>query len=183
MSELPERIVTIFGGSKCRDLDPEYAQARRVGQLLAEAGYTICTGGYLGVMEAASRGAREAGGRVLGIVMNQFKAEPNRYLTDKVATPHFYERLQRLITRSVGFVAIRGGMGTVTELSLVWNKIQTGVIEPRPLVLLGDCWPPIVREWQRHLAVSERDIAALDFAGTAEEAVSIIKEKSQGVVI
>ena len=183
MSASAERIVTIFGGSKCGDNDPEYAQARRVGQLLAEAGYTICTGGYLGVMEAASRGAREAGGRVLGIVMNQFKAEPNRYLTDKVATPHFYERLQLLITRSVGFIAIRGGMGTVTELSLVWNKIQTGVIDPRPLVLLGECWPPIVREWQRHLAVSERDVESLDFAMTAEEAVSIIQQKSQGVVV
>lgn len=181
MIETPERIVTIFGGSKCREFEPEYTQARRVGKLLAEAGYTICTGGYLGVMEAASRGAREQGGRVLGIVMNQFKAEPNRYLTDKVATPHFYERLQRLITRSVGFVAIRGGMGTVTELSLVWNKIQTRVIEPRPLVLLGECWPPIVREWQRHLAVSDADVAALDFASTPEEAVAIIKEKSQGV--
>jgi len=116
MSASPERIVTIFGGSKCCEADPEYTQARRVGELLAEAGYTICTGGYLGVMEAASRGARDRGGRVVGIVMNQFKAEPNRYLTDKVATPHFYERLQRLITRSVGFIAIRGGMGTVTEL-------------------------------------------------------------------
>ncbi len=183
MSETEERIVTIFGGSKCRESDPEYAQARQVGQLLAEAGFTICTGGYLGVMEAASRGAREAGGRVFGIVMNQFKAEPNRYLTDKVATPHFYERLQHLITRSVGFIAIRGGMGTVTELSLVWNKIQTHVIEPRPLVLLGGCWPPVVRQWQEHLAVNDVDVAALDFASTPEEAVAIIKEKSQGVVI
>src|SRR5882757_1678318 len=180
-SEAPERIVTIFGGAKCRELDPEYAVARRVGQLLAEAGYTICTGGYLGVMEAASRGAHERGGRVLGIVMDQFKGEPNRYLTDKVATPHFYERLQRLITRSVGFIAIRGGMGTVTELSLVWNKIQTRVIEPRPLVLLGECWPPVVKAWQLSLAVSDSDVAALDFANTPEEAVEIIKVKSQGV--
>jgi len=59
------------------------------------------------------------GGRVFGIVMNQFKSEPNRYLTDKVATDHFYDRLQNLITRSVGFVALRGGMGTVTEVSRV----------------------------------------------------------------
>src|SRR6266850_2156037 len=183
MTDIPERIVTIFGGSKCSESDTEYVQARRAGELLAQSGFTICTGGYLGVMEAASRGAREAGGRVLGIVMNQFKAEPNRFLTDKVATPHFYERLQRLITRSVGFIAIRGGMGTVTELSLVWNKIQTKVIEPRPLVLLGDCWPPIVREWQQHLAVSDNDVAALDFAKTPEEAVSIIKEKSKGVIL
>ena len=134
--ELPERIVTFLAEPSVVKLIAEYAQARRVGEMLADAGYTICTGGYLGVMEAASRGAHERGGRVLGIVMNQFKAEPNRYLTDKVATPHFYERLQQLITRSVGFIAIRGGMGTVTELSLVWNKIQTSVIGPRPLVLL-----------------------------------------------
>jgi len=183
MIEIPERIVTIFGGSKCQESDPEYGQARRVGQLLAQSGFTICTGGYLGVMEAASRGARESGGRVLGIVMNQFKSEPNRYLTDKVATPHFYERLQRLITRSVGFIAIRGGMGTVTELSLVWNKIQTKVIGPRPLVLLGDCWLPVVEQWQKSLAVSDSDVAVLDFAGTPEEAVDIVKAKSQGVEI
>jgi uncharacterized protein (TIGR00725 family) len=181
MTDVPERIVTIFGGSKCSESDPEYLQAMRVGNLLAVAGFTICTGGYLGVMEAASRGARESGGRVLGIVMNQFKAEPNRFLTDKVATPHFYERLQRLITRSVGFIAIRGGMGTVTELSLVWNKIQTRVIGPRPLVLLGDCWRPVVEQWQKYLAVSDSDVAALDFATTPEEAVEIIKVKSQGV--
>ncbi|MFL6209003.1 MAG: LOG family protein [Pyrinomonadaceae bacterium] len=176
-----ERIVTIFGGSKCGEESEEYAQARRVGQLLAEAGFTICTGGYLGVMEAASRGAHERGGRVLGIVMNQFKAEPNRYLTDKVASAHFYERLQNLIMRSVGFIAIRGGMGTVTELSLVWNKLQTRVIDPRPLVLLGDCWPPVVAAWRKHLVVSEQDVSILDFARTAEEAVQIIVEKSEGV--
>jgi uncharacterized protein (TIGR00730 family) len=178
-----ERIVTIFGGAKCAEGSAEYAQARLAGQLLADGGFTICTGGYLGVMEAASRGARERGGRVLGIVMNQFKSEPNRYLTDKVASAHFYERLQHLITRSVGFIAIRGGMGTVTELSLVWNKIQTRVIEPRPLVLLGDCWRPVVDCWREHLAVSEADVAMLDFAATPEEAVAIISEKSKGVVI
>ncbi|HVS21329.1 MAG TPA: LOG family protein [Pyrinomonadaceae bacterium] len=178
-----ERIVTIFGGSKCRESDLEYSQARRVGELLADAGFTICTGGYLGVMEGASRGAHGRGGRVLGITMSQFKSEPNRYLTDKVATPHFYERLQQLITRSVGFIALRGGMGTVTEVSLVWNKLQTRVIDSRPLVLLGDCWPPIVREWQRYLAVSDDDVKALDFAGTPEEAVAIINQKSKSVVV
>jgi uncharacterized protein (TIGR00730 family) len=178
-----ERIVTIFGGSKCGEDSAEYGAARRVGQLLAEAGFTICTGGYLGVMEAASRGAHERGGRVLGIVMNQFKKEPNRYLTDKVASAHFYERLQNLITRSVGFIAIRGGMGTVTELSLVWNKLQTHVIEPRPLVLLGDCWPPVVAMWRQQLVVSEQDVTLLDFAETAEEAVAIIIEKSKGVSV
>lgn len=177
-----ERIVTIFGGSKCRETDLEYAQALRVGELLADAGFTICTGGYAGVMEAASRGARERGGRVIGVTMNQFKSEPNRYLTSKIASEHFYERLQRLITQSVGYVVLRGGMGTVTELSLVWNKLQTRVLDPRPLVLLGECWPPIVKEWQRHLVVSDADVQMLNFAGTPEEAVAIINGKAARVV-
>src|SRR5918998_5922623 len=168
MSTTQERIVTIFGGSKCGEDCAEYAEARRAGQLLAEAGITICTGGYLGVMEAASRGASERGGRVLGILMNQFKAEPNRYLTDKVASAHFYERLQNLIERSVGFVALRGGAGTVTELSLVWNKLQTRVIEPRPLVLLGESWPPIIESFRQNLVVGEQDTALLHFVNTPE---------------
>jgi uncharacterized protein (TIGR00730 family) len=178
-----DRIVTIFGGSRCGENSPEYKEAEQLGACLAEAGFTICTGGYLGVMEAASRGAREKGGRVFGIVMNQFKKEPNRYLTDKVASQHFYERLQNLIDRSVGFVALRGGMGTVTEISLVWNKFQTGVLEKRPLVLLGDCWKNVVQSWQENLVVSDKDVALLDFADTVEEACDIIMKKSKGVKI
>ena len=183
MIETTDKIVTIFGGSRCNENSPEYQEAKEVGGRLAEAGFTICTGGYLGVMEAASRGAREKGGRVLGIVMNQFKSEPNRFLTDKVATDHFYDRLQNLITRSVGFVALRGGMGTVTEISLVWNKLQTGVLEKRPLVLVGDCWKQVVAAWQENLVVSDSDVSYLDFAETAEDACRIIIEKSKGVVI
>jgi uncharacterized protein (TIGR00730 family) len=178
-----DKIVTIFGGSRCNENSPEYAEAKEVGGRLADAGFTICTGGYLGVMEAASRGARERGGRVLGIVMNQFKSEPNRFLTDKVATNHFYDRLQNLIVRSVGFVALRGGMGTVTEISLVWNKLQTGVIERRPLVLLGDGWKNVVNCWQENLVVSDADVSLLDFAGNAERACQIIIEKSKGVKV
>lgn len=178
-----DKIVTIFGGSRCGENSPEYAEAKELGARLADAGFTICTGGYLGVMEAASRGARERGGRVFGVVMNQFKSEPNRYLTDKVATDHFYDRLQNLIVRSVGFVALRGGMGTVTEISLVWNKLQTRVLERRPLVLLGKNWKNVVDCWQENLVVSDSDVALLDFAETAESACRIIIEKSKGVKI
>lgn len=183
LSNSDEKIVTIFGGSKCTEDSPEYAEAMELGSRLAEAGFTICTGGYLGIMEAASRGAREKGGRVLGIVMNQFKHEPNRFLTDKVATDHFYDRLQNLISRSVGFVALRGGMGTVTEISLVWNKLTTGVIGRRPLVLLGECWKPIIAAWQAHLVVSDRDTSFLDLADDAKTAAGIIAEKSRGVTL
>lgn len=178
-----DKIVTIFGGSRCGENSAEYQQAKELGAKLAEAGFTICTGGYLGVMEAASRGARESGGRVFGIVLNQFKGEPNRYLTDKVATNHFYERLQNLIERSVGFVALRGGMGTVTEISLVWNKLQTGNLKKRPLVLLGDCWKEVVDSFKKNLVVNNSDISFLEFADTVDDACKLIVEKSRGVKV
>jgi len=179
-----ESIVTIFGVAKCCETDLEYREAHRVGELLAEVGFTICTGGYSGVMEAASRGAHERGGRVIGITMKQFDKVPNRYLTEKVPSEHFYERLQRLITQSVGYIALRGGMGTVTEISLVWNKMQTRVLEPRPLVLLGDCWTPIIAAWQKHLAVNDDDVQLLRFAQTPDDAVAIItRESAEAVVV
>ena len=174
MSET-SRIITVFGGSRCTEEAPEYAEARQLGRLLAEHGYTVCSGGYLGVMEAVSRGAHEAGGHVLGVTMNQFKAAPNRYLKEKIATDHFYDRLQHLIRRSSGFIAVRGGMGTVTELSLVWNKLVTNIISNVPLILLGDCWPPVVEAWRQHLVVSEEDLRHLRFAATGEEAISILQ--------
>jgi uncharacterized protein (TIGR00725 family) len=174
MSET-SRIITVFGGSRCAEAAPEYAEALRLGRLLAEQGYVVCSGGYLGVMEAVSRGAHEAGGHVLGITMNQFNSEPNRYLKEKIATDHFYDRLQHLIRRSSGFVALRGGMGTVTEISLVWNKLVTRIISGVPLILVGDCWPLVVEAWQKHLAVSEEDVRQIHFATSAEEAISILR--------
>jgi hypothetical protein len=68
-------------------------------------------------------------------------------------------------------------------VSLVWNKLQTRVLDSRPVVLLGDCWPPLMKELQRHLAVSDDDLGLLDFAVTPEEAVAIIERKSSAVVV
>jgi hypothetical protein len=174
---MPEisHIITVFGGSRCTEEAPEYAEAMRLGRLLAGHGYTVCSGGYRGVMEAVSRGAHEAGGHVLGVTLNQFSAEPNPYLKEQLATDHFYDRLQHLICRSAGFIAVRGGMGTVTEMSLVWNKLVTRIISDVPLILLGDCWPPVVEAWQQHLVVSDDDLSHLHFAATAEEALDILR--------
>ena len=131
MSGTPERIVTIFGGSKCSEVRSGIC-SRRGGSANSwlQAGFTICTGGYLGVMEAASRGAHErrrsrAGNRDESVQ----GSNPIAISLTKSLRHIFTTACNALITRSVGFIAIRGGMGTVTELSLVWNKIQTKVID------------------------------------------------------
>ena len=100
---------------------------------------------------------------------------PNPFLKTVIPSKDFYGRLERLILDSDGYVAMRGGMGTVTEISLVWNKLVTGVMPTKPLVLVGDCWRKVIDEIARHLVVSKRDLAFLSFVNTAEEAVELLK--------
>lgn len=171
------RRVTVFGGSRCGPEAAEYREALKLGQLLAEAGYEVASGGYAGVMEAISRGAHESGGHVIGVTMEQFKSAPNAYLKKIEPSADFYARLQTLILKSVAYIALRGGMGTVTEISLVWNKLVTNVLSPRPLILLGECWPRAIECLSEHLVISDRDMSYLSFASSAEEALAILREK------
>jgi len=170
-------MITVFGGSRCGPDSGEYIEATRLGRLLVEAGFDVCSGGYSGIMEAISRGADEAGGHATGFTMEQFNASPNPYLKKIVPSRDFYERLQSLIRQSAGYVALRGGMGTLTEISLVWNKLQTRVLPSRPLILLGECWLPAISGLRRHLVISDDDLSLLSFAATAEEAIAILRER------
>jgi uncharacterized protein (TIGR00725 family) len=174
---MAERRITVFGGSRCGPDSEEYREALRLGRLLAKAGFEVASGGYAGVMEAISRGAHEANGHVVGVTMQQFEAEPNSYLKKIEPSIDFYARLQNLIRESVGYVALRGGMGTVTEISLVWNKLAMNVLPPRPLVLVGSCWPRTIECMREHLVISDHDLDHLTFAATAEEAITILRQR------
>lgn len=168
--------VTVFGGSRCGPEADEYKEALKLGRLLVEAGFDVCSGGYAGVMEAISRGAHEAGGHVIGVTMEQFKSAPNPYLKKIEPSADFYARLQTLILHSAGYIAMRGGMGTITEISLVWNKLVMDVLPPRPLILLGECWPRVISCLREHLVISDGDMAHLSFAAAPEDAVAILLE-------
>ncbi len=175
-SKTSNQRVTVFGGSRCGPDAPEYQEALRLGRLLVEAGFDVCSGGYAGVMEAISRGAHEAGGHVIGVTMEQFKSAPNAYLKTIEPSADFYARLQILIRDSVGYIALRGGMGTVTEISLVWNKLVMNVLPRRPLILLGECWPSAIECLGKHLVISDEDKTHLLFAATAEEAMALLRK-------
>lgn len=172
-------MISVFGGAQCRPGDREYEEAHEVGRRLAEAGYIVCTGGYQGTMAAASQGAFEAGGSVVGVTMAQLTSRVNDFLTETRPTRDFYERLQALIVDSSGFVVLRGGVGTLVELTLVWNKLTTGILTPRPLVLVGrDLWEPWLTACAQALAVEPEHLAFLTVVDTPEEAVAAIRGKN-----
>jgi len=137
-------VITVFGSSRPRDGDPRYAEARELGAELAGKGFIVCSGGYGGVMEAVSRGAKEAGGRTLAITAKFFRARANRWVDEEVRENTWQARLFELIRRGRGYVACAGGTGTLVELAVVWEMLNKGVMSKRPFVALGEFWQPVI---------------------------------------
>ena len=137
-------IITIFGSSRPREGDADYEQARALGRELAARGFRVCSGGYGGVMEAASRGAKESGGGTLAVTAKFFKTRANAWVDEEHAVDSWQERLFELIRVGQGFVACKGGTGTLVELAVVWEMLNKGVIQGKPFVALGEFWTPII---------------------------------------
>ena len=140
-----EFIVTVFGSSRPREGDADYEEARILGRALAKHGFSVCSGGYGVVMEAVSRGAKEAGGKTTGVTAEFFKAAKlNSWIDVEVRMKTWEERLFELIRRADGFVACKGGTGTLVELAVVWEMLNKSVMTGKPLAVLGDFWQPVL---------------------------------------
>jgi uncharacterized protein (TIGR00730 family) len=140
-----EIIVTVFGSSRPREGDADYEEARVLGRSLAKHGFSVCSGGYGGVMEAVSRGAKEAKGKTYGVTADFFKnAKLNSWIDEEVRMKTWEERLFELIRRADAFVACKGGTGTLVELAVVWEMLNKAVMPAKPFAVLGDFWRPIV---------------------------------------
>jgi hypothetical protein len=164
MTERP-KTVTVFGSSRPRVGDPQYVAAHALGGALASKGLIICSGGYGGVMEAVSRGAKEAGGQTLAVTAQFFKARANKWVDEEIRMETWQERLFELIKRGNGYVVCPGGTGTLVELAVVWEMINKGAMSKKPLVVLGDFWRPVVER------VREIEVADASPWGEAKEAM------------
>jgi hypothetical protein len=130
--------VTVFGSARLKEDHPYYQLARSVGSRLARSGFTVMTGGGPGIMEAANRGAKEAGGRSVGCnIALPIEQKPNPYLNKWVTFNHFFVRKVLLVKYSYAFVVMPGGVGTLDELFEVITLIQTKKIMNFPVVLIG----------------------------------------------
>ncbi len=138
------KVITVFGSSRPREGDAHYALAQNLGAALAAQGFVVCSGGYGGVMEAVSRGAKESGGRTLAVTAEFFRARANRWIDCEVRVASWQERLFELVRCGSGYVACPGGTGTLVELAVVWEMINKRVMRGKPFVALGDFWQPII---------------------------------------
>jgi uncharacterized protein (TIGR00730 family) len=139
-----EKIITVFGSSRPLENEPDYEEARVLGRVLAENGFAVCSGGYGGVMAGVSRGAKEAGGKTYGVTAEFFSAKVNPWVDVEVRVGTWQDRLFELIRLAHGFVACKGGTGTLVELAVVWEMLNKSVITGKPFAALGDFWDPII---------------------------------------
>jgi uncharacterized protein (TIGR00730 family) len=140
---LMKKLVAVFGPASCAKGDTLYDGARELGRLLAATGFSVVTGGYEGVMEAASRGAREAGGAAIGITAEVYFArgrEANPYLTREIRLKSANDRTMELLDLPDAYVAIGNSTGTLAEVALAWDYMAKRFLPEKPLLLVGGTW-------------------------------------------
>ena len=175
--------VTIFGSARTKPDDPDYQKAEKLAELLVRAGFSVITGGGPGIMEAANKGARNAGGYSVGLnIRLPMEQEPNPYANIKLEFRYFFVRKVMLAKYSVAFVFFPGGFGTMDEMFEILTLVQTRKIRPVPIVLVDkQFWKPLVNWFTKTLIpenkISPQDLEIFKVLDEPEEIVNHIKEK------
>lgn len=183
--DVDDPSVTVFGSARFPEGHKYYELARNAGKTLAEAGFTVITGGGPGIMEAANRGAREAGGRSIGVNIElPMEQEPNPYLDEFVEFDHFFVRKVMLVKYSCAFIIMPGGFGTLDEVFETATLMQTKKIDHFPIITMGsDFWRHLDSFVRNSLiaegTVSEEDLDLFHSTDDPGEAVRIIKTHLQ----
>ena len=176
--------ISVFGGSQPKEDSTAYGEAMELGKLLAQRGHTVLTGGYIGVMEAVSRGAQEAGGHVIGVTCEDIEAwrpiKANAWVMEEIRQKTLVERLHTLIHESDAALALPGGPGTLTEISVMWNLMIVESLHRRPLILIGDGWQSVFDQFfqglDAYVPAHQREI--LKFARDGQTAVQMLESTS-----
>jgi uncharacterized protein (TIGR00725 family) len=174
--------ISVFGGSQPKEGDKAFAEALELGKLLAQRGHTVLTGGYIGTMEAVSRGANEAGGHVVGVTCEDIEAwrtvKPNQWVKEERREKTLIGRLQVLLEECDAALALSGGAGTLTEVALMWNLMIVESLPRRPLTLIGGGWKStfdqFFKNFDGYMSTNQKEL--LQFAENVQKAVEMLEE-------
>lgn len=171
-------IVAVYGSAMPKPGEAVYEETRRVGYALAKAGYAVMTGGYNGLMAAASQGAAEAGGHVIGVACLALErargVRINPWVNDVISCETMMERLTVLVSQPSAFVTMPGGLGTLNELVYTSELMRAGDIPRRPIVCYGDFWENIVQDPNVGQYMHSSGWGDLRFAHLPEQVVEVL---------
>jgi uncharacterized protein (TIGR00730 family) len=170
-----KKSVTIFGSSIPVNGDEQYEYAYRLGCLLAQMGFNVCTGGNLGIMEAVSKGAVENGSEACGITLKGYFNNHNQYLTKHLICDSLFDRISNLVSHADAFIILQGGTGTLLELAVVWEFINKGFLVEKPIACHGKMWKPIIEEMDKQIKYEKRKSGLVRYFDTVEECVEYVK--------
>lgn len=175
------KTITVFGSSKPVSGDEEYETAYQLGKLLGETGFSVCTGGYQGIMDAVSKGASEFNVDVIGVTVDLFSAEPSKHLTKQIHCNSLFERIEKLIELGDAYIILRGGTGTLVELTTVWELMNKNLIEHKPIACHGEMWPRIIKPMEERIQYEKRETGLVQCFNLIEECFNLIEQEfSQG---
>ncbi len=187
MKKIEPRKVVIFGSFRPKEGEPLYKEAYELGYRLGMMGAVVVNGGYGGVMEASSRGAREAGGHTIGITTKIFGIdEPNRWVAEERKCEGITDRIEKMITLGDSFVVMKGGTGTLSELALLWEYVNKKLVPKKNIVCYGDFWKPVISALSKEsmiVTIDEPHIKGasctelVKFAHSVDEAIAMLFEE------
>ena len=170
-----KKIITIFGSSKPINNEEQYLTAYNLGKKLALNGFDICTGGFNGIMEAASKGAFEGGGEAIGVTVDLWGRHINEYITREIKCNTLLERIDKLIGLGDGFIVLQGGTGTLLELAAVWEYSNKDLMRIKPIACHSSIWKVIVSEMNLQMKIEGRPADTVKIFNTVDEIVDYLK--------
>ena len=170
-----KKIITIFGSSKPVNNEEQYLTAYNLGKNLALNGFDVCTGGFNGIMEAASKGAVEGGGEAIGVTVDLWGRTANKYVTKEIVCDNLFERINKLIELGDGFVVLQGGTGTLLELAAAWEYMNKDLMAVKPIVCYSFLWKKIITEMNEQMKQEGRNADVVRSFDTIEEIVEYLK--------
>jgi len=173
------KTITVFGSSKPVEADEQYKLAYELGSQLAKKGFDVCTGGFFGIMEAVSKGAVENGGEAIGVTVNIWGLDANKYLTNEIKCSSLFERVNKLIETGNGYVILQGGTGTLLELATVWELSNKGIMDKKPIACHSSMWEEITSVMNEQMKLEGRNADQVKSFNTVEEIVSYLVTNTQ----
>jgi len=146
--------LAAFGSSRIGPEADIYKDVVALSKKIAQSGWDGMTGGHQGMMAAFSEGMHAGNGHIQGITLERFPTPPDNTLSEEIRAKNFFDRMGRMIEQADAWLVLPGGLGTLAELAMTWDLIAIRVLEPRPLLLYGDMWQPIITTLSDQLVLS-----------------------------
>lgn len=171
-----DKTITIFGSALPKEGEEQYQFAYNLGSELAKNGYNICTGGYKGIMEAASKGAYDNGGLVYGVTVEGWENQPNPFITIEVREKKLFERIEKLLELGDAYIILQGGTGTMLEFAAAWEYANKKLQQSKQIIAHSQMWEEIASVINNQMLLENRRTDLIKYCNSVNDIVEYLKQ-------